>query len=142
MVAGVVIMISGIAGIVKYFRMNAREAVVSQSLMRGLASLLVGGFCAFRSGWFIATFPVLTMIYGVIILLNGLNKVQTAVDMLRLKNRSWFWAAINAAVSVVCAIVVLNTPFASTTVLWVFTGVTLIAEAVIDAITMILGRAK
>ena len=35
---------------------------------------LGGAFCAFNSRWFIATFPVITLIYGVIILVAGIRK--------------------------------------------------------------------
>lgn len=140
LVAGVILMIAGLACVVKYFKADAKEAAVSQNLMKGLASMLVGGFCAFKSHWFIATFPVLTMIYGVVILMTGLSKVQLAVDMLRMKNKHWFWAAINAVVSIICAIIVLGAPFTSAAVLWVFTGVSLIVEAVFDVVTLIAGR--
>lgn len=138
-VAGIVMLIMGLINIVKYFRASVKEGAVSQSLMKGLVELVAGGFCAFKSQWFIVTFPVLTIIYGVVILVTGLGKVQLTVDMLRQKNSKWFLAAINAVLSIVCAIVILNSPFASTAVLWIFTGVSLIVEAVFDVITMIMG---
>jgi len=140
MAAGIVLVISGLAGVIKYFRTEARQAAAGQSMARGLASMLTGGFCALKSHWFIATFPVLTMLYGVIILFNGLYKVQQAVDMLRLKQKNWIWEAVNAAVSIICGGIVLKAPFASAAALWVFTGITLIAEAAFDIATMIAGR--
>lgn len=39
------------------------------------------------------------------------------------------------AVSIICAIVILNNPFTSTTVVWVFTGASLIVEGIFDIIT-------
>lgn len=47
-------------------------------------------------------------------------------------------AAISAAISLVCAVVILNNPFAATEVLWMFTGITLIIEAVFDLITLVI----
>lgn len=134
-VAGIVLMILGLIETVKYFRMSAEEAFLGQTLVKGLVSVLAGAFCTFRTGWFIITFPVLTIIYGVMILLAGLGKVQLTVDMVRRKNKNWVWAVVNAVISIVCAIVILNNPFTSTTVLWVFTGVSLIVEGVFDIIT-------
>ena len=139
-VAGVVLMISGLISIFSYFKASAAEAAASRNLTTGLATILFGGFCAFRSQWFIVTFPVLTMLYGVAILLTGLSKVQLAVDMLRMKRKKWFWAGINAVVSIICAAVILNSPFTSTTVLWIFTGASMIAEAVFDVITLIMDK--
>lgn len=139
-VAGIVLMILGLIEIVKYFRTSAEEAFLGQTLVKGLVSVLAGAFCTFKTEWFILTFPVLTIIYGVIILLVGLGKVQLTVDMVRRKNKNWVWAAVNAVVSIVCAIVILNNPFTSTTVLWVFTGAALIVEGVFDLITCFVSR--
>lgn len=39
----------------------------------------------FQYNWFIATFPLLTILYGILILLTGFFKVQWAMDMIRMK---------------------------------------------------------
>lgn len=139
---GLILMVAGLVCIIKYFRADPQEAAVSQLLLKGLVALLAGAFCVFQSHWFIVTFPVLTILYGVAILVTGLGKVQLTVDMLRQKNKKWFLAAISAAVSIVCAIVILNNPFTSATILWMFTGITLIAEAVFDIVTLIMSTKK
>ena len=139
-VAGFVLMVLGILEVVKYFRTDAEEASLGQTLAKGILLLIAGGFCTLKTEWFIVTFPVLTIIYGVVILVTGVGKVQMTVDMLRRKNRKWFWAAISAVVSIACAVVVLGNPFASTAVLWAFTGISLIVECVLDIVTMILGK--
>ena len=139
MATGIALMIFGIIETVKYFRTSAEEAFLGQTLVKGLVSLLVGAFCTFKTEWFIITFPVLTIIYGVIILLTGIGKIQLAVDMIRRKNKKWFWAAINAVDSIFCAIVIMNSPFTSTAVLWIFTVASLIVEGVFDLITLFVG---
>ena len=87
---------------------------------------------------FIVTFPALTIIYGVVVFLTGLGKVQLTADMLRRKSKKWFLAIISAVISIACAAVILNNPFTSTAVLWMFTGITLIVESVIDLVTLII----
>ena len=139
-VVGVILMICGVVSIVKYFREEPEYAAVKQMLAKGLAELLIGAFCAFRSRWFVATFPVLTLIYGVVILFTGLTKIQWTVDILRMKRRRWLLALISAVISVACGIVIITGPFSTTAVLWMFTGITLIVEAVCDIITAILGN--
>ena len=138
--ACIALMVMGVLEVVKYFRADAKEASLGQTLVKGLLALLAGVFCLFKTEWFIVTFPVLTIIYGVVILMTGIGKIQLTVDMLRQKNKKWFWAAINAVVSIVCAIVILSSPFSSTVALWIFTGVSLIAEAVLDFITVFMGK--
>jgi len=137
---GVVLIIMGIHKTVKYFRTEPEEAAVSQILVKGLLILLAGAFCAFNSHWFIATFPVLTLMYGVVILITGITKVQWTVDIIRMKRSKWFWAAISAAISILCGIVIITSPFSTTAVLWMFIGISLIVEAVFDMIGSIFGN--
>lgn len=139
-VFGVALLMAGLAAVIGYFRADAAEAALSRALAKGLAMLLAGAFCVLRPAWFIATFPLLTMLYGVMILLAGLGKVQWAVDALRLKTGRWFLPALSAVVSIICALVILANPFASTLVLWMFTGISLIVEAALDVAVLLFTR--
>lgn len=136
---GILLLLTGIVSVIKYFRLNAEEAARSQFLLKGLAALLIGGFLTVRYQWLIITFPLLTVLYGVGLLFAGLAKVQWAVDMIRLKRGKWFLPVISAAISIVCAVVIISSPFSSTAVLWMFTGISLIVEAVFDVIALFLG---
>lgn len=135
---GVTMLATGILFGYKYFRMDAEEAKKGNMLTFAILLAMMGAFCILRSDWFIATFPILTVIYGIMMLVAGVSKIQTMVDMLRLHNNKWFWAGINAVVSIVCAVVILWSPFTSTAVLWIFAGVSLIVEAVLDIVTIFL----
>lgn len=139
---GVGLMLWGVVRIIKYFRMDAMEASESQFLMKGLVLLTLGGFCMLKSQWFLITFPLLTLVYGVVILLSGFEKVQWTLDMLRTKKARWFLGAISAVVSIVCGIVILCTPFTSTAVLWMFTGISLICEAVLDMAAFVISGCR
>lgn len=140
MAAGIGMIILGLVQIVKYFRSSMAETLFGGTLFNGLIAILAGGFCVLKTEWFLVTFPVLTILYGVATLMGGIAKIQLTVDMFRRKNRNWFWPAINAALSIICAIVILNSPFTSTAALWVFTGISLIVEGVFDFVALILGR--
>ena len=125
-----------------YFKAEPLEAVKGQKLTKGLCALVGGAFCIFQSNWFIVTFPLLTMIYGVGILFTGITKVQWAVDMLRLKVKLWYYAAISAAVTLVVATVILMNPFTATEVLWTFIAISLIVEAVVDILAIFFSGKK
>ncbi len=140
--AGVILCAIGIKFIIHYFRMDAYHGAKSRALFKGLFSLLTGVFCIVKSHWFVATFPLLTVVYGVTILLFGLSKVQTTVDMIRLKFRKWFLAAISAVITLACSAVILMNPFGTTAILWIFTGVALIVEAILDIVVAIFGRSE
>lgn len=139
MATGVLLIVKALTYITRYFRTDPTEAINGQLLTKALIALAIGFFCIFKTDWFLSTFPVLTMLFGVIILFTGFSKIQLAVDMLRLKRGKWHWAAINAGVSILCAAAVILNPFSSTSVLWIFTGCSLILEAVIDVVTWIVG---
>jgi len=134
-VIGLLLAAQGVKNIVQYFKIKPAEASKEQLFSKGLIGTLIGCFCMFRSQWFIATFPVLTMIYGVMILLLGMNKIQKMADMLRVKGKYWYLEGIAAALSIIFAIIILANPFASTAALWVFVAISVIAEAILDFCT-------
>ena len=139
---GLALILLGIGSVVGYFLKNAEAAAASQGLAKGLTLLLAGGFCALKTEWILAAFPLLALIYGVVILVSGLGKLQWAVDLLRAKKKKWPFAAISAAVSLLCALVILGNPFATTAALWLFTGISMICEAVLDLVTFLLSGKK
>ena len=137
---GIVLMIMGISKTIKYFRTEPEEAAGSQALAEGLLTLLAGALCAFNSRWFLATFPVLTLVYGVVILVTGITKVQWTIDIIRMKRSKWFWMAISAAISIICGITVITNPFSTTAVLWMFIGISLIVDAAFDMLGSLFGN--
>lgn len=139
---GIVLIALGLIKVGNYFRADAEIAAFGQLLTKGLISVLAGVFCVMQWEWFLVTFLVLTIVYGVLILLTGISKIQLAVDMIRLKNRRWNWAAVNALLTLVCAIVILCNPFSSTEALWLFTGAVLVGVGIFDLAIVILRRKK
>lgn len=139
-VLGVCLTILGIFSLINYFRVSPEKAAAQSGLAKGLIFCIIGLFCAFKSSWFIVTFPLLTVLYGIMTLLGGIHKIQWAVDMLRMKYKYWFIAIISAGLSIAFAVLILANPFATTAVLWTFIAVTLIVEAVVDIIAVIFGK--
>ncbi len=137
--AGIGLLLGGIWQVVRYFKEEPEEAAKEQALLIGMIMLLGGGFLALKTNWLIHVIPLLTILYGVGVLVSGLMKVQWTVDKLRMKKKYWYLMAISAVVSLVCCALILWNPFASTAVLWKFTAIALILEAVFDLIAIIAG---
>jgi len=135
--AGIFLTVMGILKIIKYFKTSVLETIKEHPLSSGLILTTLGLFCVFWSDWFIATFPVLTVIYGVIILLTGLKKIEWTANAFRLKNKYWYINGINALITIIFAIVVINNPFSTITFLWQFTGVILIIESIFDIVSIV-----
>lgn len=139
-VFGVVLAVIGVASLFRYFRNDAETAAQESGLAKGLIFAIFGLFCALKSEWFIITFPLLTVLYGILTLISGVSKVQWAVDMLRAKQKYWFVEVIGALLTLICSILILTNPFTSTAFLWTFIGMTMIVEAVIDVVAFIMVR--
>ncbi len=134
---GILLLLSGITSLIAYFRTSPVEAAKQQMLSKGLGLMLLGGFLVLKSDWLIAVFPILTLLYAVGILMTGLMRIQWAVDSLRLKRKQWYWHAIGALLAIVFAVIIILNPFSATNFIWTFVALSLIAEAVIDILTLV-----
>lgn len=133
--AGAALILYGVICIVRYFRADAAEGALRQSLFKGLLLLLGGLFCVLRSRWFVDTFPLLTILYGIGLLISGIGKIQWMADMIRFGRKRWYLPAISAVLSLIFAAIILCSP----TALWSFLGIVLIVEAVFDIVAIALG---
>ena len=133
--AGAALILYGAICIVRYFRADAAEGALRQNLFKGLLLLLGGLFCVLRSKWFVDTFPLLTILYGIGLLISGVGKIQWMADMIRFGRKRWYLPAISAALSLIFAAIILCSP----TALWSFLGIVLIVEAVFDIVAIALG---
>lgn len=140
MMLGIVLAVLGISNIVTYFHTDPQKATQTNGLMNGLILVAVAYVCFFKIEWLFATFPLMAVFYGIVILITGINKLQWAVDWMRLKKRYWYVALIGALLSILFALVILMNPFTSVGVLWAFIAVSLIVEAMIDIVAYIFGR--
>lgn len=133
---GIVLTAMGALGAVAHFRLSPEEAVRNHQLAVGLIEISIGLFCVFSPGWFIETFPVLTLLYGVFLLALGVVKVQWTIDLLRLRRKQWFLALLSGGISILVAAILFHNQLETTALLWNCTAITLIVEAVFDIITI------
>ncbi len=135
-ILGITFVLQGIVSIRAYFQ-EPKGVSGSGRLAKGLALTCCGLFCVFRSSWFIAAFPILSMFYGVFILVTAFDKIQWAADARRNGVNRWYVSLISAILATALAILVFANPFASTAAMWTFIGIALIVEAVVDAAAIV-----
>lgn len=138
--AGAAMLILAVFSAIDYFRSDPVEACLEKGLAKALVLLAAGLFCILKTDWFIATFPIFTMIYGVAILLTGIARVEWSVDMVRMKSGRWYIPAIGAAISLILAAVILANPFTAAEVLWKFIAITLFIDAAADIAALIFAQ--
>lgn len=136
---GILLMIAGLLSAIRYFRADPVEAHLEQGLARALCELAGGAFCVFKTEWFLVTFPIITILYGVVILFTGILRVQWTVDMLRMKTGRWYLPGAGALFSLAFGVVIIRNPFASTGLLWMFVAISMIVNAVFDLCSVFLG---
>lgn len=139
---GLALLFYGVAAVLRYFNTDALAAAAGQGLAIGLLTISAGLFCILRTDWLVQTFPVLTILYGLAVLVAGFIKTQMTVDLLRLNRPGWIWMAVSAALSLVLAALILFNPFETTVFLWRITAVMLLAGAVWDIVTLIVSAKR
>ncbi len=136
---GIIIGLAGIFSIIKYFFTPAKEAAMEQLLSKGLIALAAGLFAILKGADLINdAFKLIIIIFGVILLVAGINKIQFIADSIRRKERRWYFGIISAVLSLGCGALVLLNPFETEAVLLTFTGIALIADAAIDAFSILI----
>lgn len=140
--AGILLLILGVFWVIRYFVKSAEDAAKEQLLFKGLISLAAGAFCMANFKQIVLAFPILAFVYGVVILVAGFGKVQKTVDALRAKKPRWYLGGISALIFLICGGIILADPFGSADILWIFTGIVLIVEAISDLLALIFSRAK
>ncbi len=134
---GIILAVVGIIGIIKYFTTPVEKASKEQLLTKGLLTTLLGIFAFFGTEWIIKDFPII-LIFGFIMLVIGLSKIQLITDSIRKKEKRGGLELVSAAVAIICAVIVIFDPFGSANVLWILLGISIIADAIFDLVSLIL----
>ncbi len=136
--SGIFLIFFGIKNMVEFFRVDALDAYKQHIVSKCLLSLIAGTFCVFKADWFLLTFPILTLLYGVAILIYGIQKTEFAVVMRRMNNKAWLWVGINSLISIICALIIITDPFGTSRAIWMFAGIYLIVQSVLDVVVSLI----
>ena len=111
--------------------------VVSIILFGGIFDLIIGAVCVFLSDKVVSLFPVMVMIYGIIMVISGIHKFR---NYLALRDaglrRSWL-VVVSAILTIILGVIVFLNPFTATATAWTYAGIFLIVEGVADLFTFI-----
>ncbi len=136
--AGVLLCLGGLLSIVRYFMMKPEIAAQKQLLFKGLLAILGGAVCITKYDWFLSAFPLLTVLYAIAMLILAAGKLQKMADMKRLGLPRWYMPGISAAMAAVLSAIILLNPFGAVAAVWTFVAISLIAEAIVEIVTIAL----
>ncbi len=134
--AGVVMCLGGLAAIVRYFMVKPEIAAQRQLLFKGLLGVMIGVVGVVKYEWFLSAFPLLTVLYAVAMLILAAFKLQKMADMRRMGLPRWYMPGVSALLAAVLAAIILINPFGAVTAIWTFVAVSLIAEAIVEIISI------
>ena len=123
---GVALCVWGVLRLINYFRIAGSEILGSYGLAFGMFFVIKPGFIAVFLGTALA----------IIIIVDGILKLQYAVDFYHLESDKWWIELIGAVVMVVIGIIALLNPFSTSSALIVFIGIALMIEGLWDFISL------
>lgn len=111
---------------------------VPKKLIQDILFLLVGAILTLEYKEILNLFPVLPVFYGLMNLAGAIYKTQRWIAMLRAKQKYSNITMISALLTIILSALMLVNPFAAVGPLWIFTGISLIAESAFDTMTAII----
>ena len=120
---GVALCVWGVLRLINYFRIAGSEILGSYCLVQGVTLLAFGML-------FLGT------ALAIIIIIDGILKLQYAVDFYHLGSDKWWIEFIGSVVMVIIGIIALLNPFSTSSALIVFIGIALMIEGLWDFISL------
>ena len=134
---GVVLLVLGAISLYWALNMKSMRLPYRLGLACAIINLILGVVCVVWSQKIVEAFPVFAQIYGVFIVLLGVNKLG---DYFILKanglSRSWLWM-LAAILTIVLGVVIIMNPFTAVEAAWSATGYMLIFTGVFDLFVFI-----
>lgn len=134
MVIGILALIIGVINITSYFLKKGYLVENQISFSIGAAELLFGLYAVIRSTDLSFTF---TQVMAICMVFDSILKLQYSTDLLRLGCKTWWLLLITAVVTAGLAMAVLLYPFETEAVKLTYTYSVLIADGVVNIISII-----
>lgn len=140
---GIVMVVIGIVYIIRYLReKNTPQESKGTTLVLAIIALVIGLICIVLTNVIIGIFAMVAILYGVILIISGIFKIKAYHDSKKEGYSVSFLMLLSAVIAVVLGVIIVINPFTSFYLLWMFIGLALIIEAVIDLIAVIMAKKK
>lgn len=123
------LMIMGAIHLAGYFRCDVQNAITGDKMATGLLLMILGLIVGLAQETIASLLPV---IFGFVLFVGGVFKIQGAFDLKRMGDLRWFFTLVGALVSTVFGLVILINPFGTLMTLMRVMGAFLVIEAVQD----------
>ena len=134
MVIGGIVSAVGVFYIIAYFVRDRLKSILGMDLVLGLLITAVGILILTHTKTVISMIPV---IFGVVLLISSLVKVQTAFDMKRLHVKRRCITLLFDLMTIILAVVLIRNPFEAMATLMVYVGICFIVDGILTLFSMI-----
>lgn len=131
---GILLLVGGVFKIVGYFRAKGTEIFGSLGLVGG-SLLCVGGLIVILKPEILTSF--LTTILAVILIADGVIKVQYAIDLYRVDGDRWWIVLTAGIVMTILGIIALFNPFGTVAAIMIIIGILLIINGILDLVMLV-----
>jgi len=131
---GAVMLLVGVINLVRFIRYSKADQSEPIILVSAVISLIIGAICVFATDFIIGLFSVLTLIYGIIIIVAGVFKIEIFIQAKKTGEARSLISLFSGIIAVILGIIITVYSLAVTKIMWQFIGISLIIEAGIDII--------
>lgn len=129
---GTAIIIVGLLGVLRYFKLDSQAAVGSTQLATGLITVVLGVLVILFRNSLVSLLP---LAFGLILLAGGIFKLQRALGLRSLGAQKWFIELLISLLCIVLGVVVVFNPFRTATTLTRLVGAGLVVESAAGVIS-------
>lgn len=133
-VLGICLLVDGAFSVILYIAMEKQQKMFSNALVEGMVEIMIALVILMNSGFMLS---FITVIVGFWIIIKSIMKIQFAVDMKSIDEKSWVLVFIGALITLSVGIFILVEPIASVATVTVASGIVLLIAGVIEAIESI-----
>jgi len=124
-VIGAIVILCGLTKILGYISHDLYNLAFQFDLSLGIFTVAFGSVLLLRAERIIAILPI---IIGIFVLIDGVFKLQTAVDAKRFGLSNWWLILIGSLVCVALSLILIFEPFSGSDLIMIFVGISLLVD--------------
>ena len=132
---GICVILVGVVFLIQYIKKDVEKDFYKKELVVGLCAIFAGVFIIFDSKEIQLIIP---MVFGVIVLVSGFIKLQNALDLKRINNKSWSIILVLSLVNIILGFILVFKPGFVNKVLFALIGIGLVYSGISDFVAIYL----
>ena len=134
---GIILLTIGVTYLIRYLRARKEGINDALAMLIAVVTLAIGAVCTFASGAVIGLLAAVAVIYGVVLIICGIYKLQNYFLMKKAEFPVSALSMISGVLAILLGVIVVAYPKDAAFSVWQLAGIVLIVEAVMDLVSLI-----